>query len=273
MSAIRTDVSPAGLSRAVEENMFVACGALYSHMPGAEYHDTPDMMRWATGLPHPILNGATRARLTPENADAQIAETIALFRAKGAPAMWWHDPSSQPTDLGQRLIAHGFTQGNGMPGMAADLHKAQNPLPSNPALAVAEVRDDAGLKVWTDICCRSFGMSEEIRSSFFASCSHIGYGADRPMRNFLCTLNGEPAACASLCIGAGIAGIYCVGTIAEARRQGCGAAVTQACLDAAREQGYRIAILQASKMGEPVYQRLGFETVCRIETYFWAPPS
>ena len=44
MSGIQTDVSPEGMSRAVEENMFVACGALFRGLPGVEYEDGPDGM-------------------------------------------------------------------------------------------------------------------------------------------------------------------------------------------------------------------------------------
>jgi len=273
MSAIHTDVSPAGMVQAVEENLSAVCRLLYSHIPGAYYQEDPELICWATGLPHPVLNGATRARLTPENADARLEELIALFRKRGVPAMWWYDPSSQPTDLGARLEAHGFTRGKGMPGMALDLQKPQAPLALSPALAIRKVTDEATLRLWIGVLCRGYGLSEQIGESFFTACVQIGLGPDSPARHFLCTLDGEPAACASLCAGAGIGGIYNVATLPEARRQGCGALVTQACLDAAREDGYRVAILQASEMGEPVYRRLGFEEACRIETYFWGVPA
>lgn len=253
--------------------MFAACSALYRHIPGVDYRESPEMLCWITGLPHPMMNGGSRARLSPENADAAIAELVARFRERGVPALWWYDPSSQPADLGQRFLAHGFTQGRGMPGMALDLHLLQPALPDNPSLALEEVRDSQTLQIWTEVCGRGSSLPAQIDASFYAACTGIGYGPDSALRLFLCRRNGEPAACAMLCLEAGIAGIYCVATLEAARRQGCGAAVTQACLNAAREQSYRIAILQASAMGEPVYKKLGFETVCRIETYLWRPEA
>lgn len=62
----------------------------------------------------------------------------------------------------------------------------------------------------------------------------------------------------------GVAGVYCVATLPSHRGRGLGAHITAEPLRLAREMGYQIGILQASKAGYPVYQRLGFETVGSI---------
>ncbi|HXQ37494.1 MAG TPA: hypothetical protein VN843_26015, partial [Anaerolineales bacterium] len=68
---------------------------------------------------------------------------------------------------------------------------------------------------------------------------------------------------------AGVAGIYNVTCIPEARGQGIGAAVTLASLLNGRELGYRVGILQASSMGRKVYQRLGFQDFGKLSVYLW----
>ncbi len=55
-----------------------------------------------------------------------------------------------------------------------------------------------------------------------------------------------------------MAGIWNVATVKEARGQGLGSAIVWQALRDARQMGYQIAALESSKMGYPVYRRLGF---------------
>ena len=65
----------------------------------------------------------------------------------------------------------------------------------------------------------------------------------------------------------GVAGLYNVATLPEARGKGIGAYMSFAPLLEAREDGYRIGILQASDMGRSVYERLGFQDRGRLISY------
>jgi ribosomal protein S18 acetylase RimI-like enzyme len=80
-------------------------------------------------------------------------------------------------------------------------------------------------------------------------------------------LDGEPVAAAALFIGAGVAGIYNVCTVPEARGHGIGTAVTAVALDAAVADGLDLAVLGASDKGYSVYRRLGFRDVSRLRSY------
>lgn len=81
------------------------------------------------------------------------------------------------------------------------------------------------------------------------------------VQRFVATLNGSIVAQTLLLFGGGVAGIYNVGVVPEARSRGIGKAiVTAACLHA-REKGYNFATLNANHIGRPVYNQLGFKWI------------
>lgn len=92
--------------------------------------------------------------------------------------------------------------------------------------------------------------------------------SDRSVRIATAYLLGEPVS-AAVAIRSGLAaGIYVVWTQERARRRGIGRAVTWAAIEAARRTwNVRIAILQSSEMGLPVYRSMGFAEVSRYSVY------
>ena len=84
-------------------------------------------------------------------------------------------------------------------------------------------------------------------------------------------MNGSPVATASLFCGAGVAAIANVGTAADLRGRGYGRIVSAHPLTLARDAGYRIGTLWASRVGVPMYRRLGFRPYCLGPVYLWKP--
>ena len=80
-------------------------------------------------------------------------------------------------------------------------------------------------------------------------------------------LDDEPVATASLITAGSAAGIYNVATVAAVRGRGIGAAMTAFAVRAGADRGMQVATLQASTMGRPVYERMGFEFVCDFVPY------
>lgn len=80
---------------------------------------------------------------------------------------------------------------------------------------------------------------------------------------FLASLEGEPAAGAMLIATHGVAGVYWVGTTPAARGHGLAELCTRAAGNAGFDLGARVAALQASVMGEPIYRRMGYVEVTR----------
>ena len=70
---------------------------------------------------------------------------------------------------------------------------------------------------------------------------------------------------------AGVAGIYNVTTLEQARGKGIGTAITLAPLNEAKNLGYQIGILQSSDMALNMYKQMGFKEYCQMEWYIWQP--
>jgi GNAT superfamily N-acetyltransferase len=129
------------------------------------------------------------------------------------------------------------------------------------------VSDVETLKQWCHTLVVGFEGPDFMEDAWLELWGTVGLGTQSPMSHYLGRLNGKPVATSSMFLGAGVAGIYDVVTLPEARRQGIGAAITLAPLREARALGYRVGILHASEMGFSVYHRIGFREYCRIDNY------
>jgi ribosomal protein S18 acetylase RimI-like enzyme len=118
---------------------------------------------------------------------------------------------------------------------------------------------------------QAFSLGYEIPGSvgelIFDMLSDLGF--EMPLRQYVGYLRGKPVACSSLFFSAGVAGIYLVATVPEARGQGIGSALTLIPLLEARDMGYRIGVLGSSEMGLGVYQRLGFQEYFKFGHYIY----
>lgn len=267
MDEILQDTSPPAVIAAIEANLAEEMATFGRYYPGAELREDSEIEWFITGLPSTLLNGVLRTRFDEANADAKIAQVIDLFTARNVPISWGVGTTDRPTDLGKRLEARGFVRVHTETGMAADLLTLYEggTIPSN--FSIVEVSNLAFLKQYAHVSMRGFDNTEEHTAIYFQTYTNIGFGLHLPWRHFLGFLDGEPVAASSLLLHAGVAGVYGVATIPEARRMGIGAAMTLAPLRLARSRGYQLGILSPSEMGLNVYQRLGFREYCAVQIY------
>jgi ribosomal protein S18 acetylase RimI-like enzyme len=269
MTPIVQDTSPAALTAAIEDNLF-AFFALFRRLPGAAYEDRPDRIRLVTGIPFPMFNAVFRARLAPATLEAEITATLAPFTARHLPMLWWTGPATQPADLGARLQARGMVRTSDSTGMACDLRDLPPPV-MPPGLTIHRVSDASGFAAWVEPVGRSFDLPPFAANALRGFCERLGFGPDTPLQHYVGRMDGTPVAGASLCLGAGVAGLYNVATIPEGRDQGTATALVLAALHAARTRGYRVGSLQSSRMGLNLYRRLGFAEYCTIAHYLGPP--
>ncbi|MGH2515209.1 MAG: hypothetical protein ACRDHP_06095, partial [Ktedonobacterales bacterium] len=114
---------------------------------GAEIHHEPDALWFVTGIPLHVPNGVVRFRATPEEASGRIDALLGEFAKRHAPSCWLLNPSTTPSNLAERLHAHGFFS-EFAPGMAADLHAVDFGVPPPAGLKVQLVADDSAMADW-----------------------------------------------------------------------------------------------------------------------------
>lgn len=256
--------------RAIEDNaaeLLMAMGAA----GGGTQRD--DAVRWTIGgSPIDYHNAVVAADLEDDTADQAIAESVAELRAHRVPGCWHVGPSMRPADLGDRLLAAGFTHGGTEPGMALDLTQVGGSSPTaadSGALRITRVESDEDLTTWAATLAQGFGEGEK-EANWVASVYRT-LGLADPWRHYLARLDGAPVATATIYLAAGVAGVYFVMTVPQVRRRGIGAAVTLSALREAKDSGVGYAVLGSSPAGQSVYERLGFREYCTIDLYEWAP--
>ena len=78
--------------------------------------------------------------------------------------------------------------------------------------------------------------------------------------NYVAHVDGRPAACLQILPVDGDACVLLVATLPEARGRGLAGRLMHRALWDAREDGCDLSTLQATKLGEPVYARLGYKS-------------
>ena len=254
-------------SQAIEGNLF-AFFPLFARWSRAEAHDDPDMIWTLSDVPFPLFNSVLRARLPRARVDEGIDRAIGRCRARGVPLLWWTGPATEPADLDRRLAARGLYEEHAT-GMAVRL---VGPLPpASPVVTVERVDSRVRLERWCEVLCGAFEMPAFVGEAFLGLTLALGLDEDAPFRHYLARLDGDPVGTCSMFLGAGVAGVYDVGTLLHARRRGVARAATRAAMEDARRFGYTTAILHSTDSGLSVYRSLGFREQCRLGQYVWVP--
>jgi ribosomal protein S18 acetylase RimI-like enzyme len=221
-----------------------------------------------TGIPHPFMNGAFRIKMTSSEA---IEKALTYFKTRKVPFIWWIGSEDQSAEWGKHLQAHGLIYDQDYSGMAANLRTMSGDWPSPSGLTIESVSDNEMLKHWIDAALIGFGLPDNSEKACFDLFASLGF--DLPLRNYVGLMDGKPVAASQLFLAAGVAGIYWVATVPEARRQGIGKALTLAPLREARAIGYRFSILHPTEIGLGVYRSLGFEDYGNLSLGIWLGES
>jgi GNAT superfamily N-acetyltransferase len=154
------------------------------------------------------------------------------------------------------------------PAMIAPV--AQLPAPDLNGVTVETAETASQYREWADVICDGFGLGGE-------SATGVAMAHEWPCRHerdrvyMLLKREGLVVATALLHTSCGVAGIYGIAVRRSYQRQGLGTLATLVTARAGAERGFTMAMLQATREGFPVYERLGFSTICAFRS--WLIPA
>jgi len=243
-------MTPAEQAAAHDRNFIAAVSLLASTAPAGSTMQVGSIPVAITGAATAFLNVAWV--VAPPD-PTELREAISVLRASGFP-FTLHVRSDLP-DVIAGLVATGLSDEGRLPCLVIE----PGPVPPAPPGLEIERVDRRRWEAFREVLAEAFGIPRAAAEVLYGP----GLLDDDRLRAFVGTVDGrEVTAAAAIRTGSTI-GIYSVATIPDARGRGFGTAVTWHLL-ADADPGWDVAVLQASEMGRPVYERMGFKLVCEF---------
>lgn len=218
------------------------------------------------GVPHPMGNLAIAADQTEGEFHAMLDDAERWVAANKFPVALITFPDVGRPERGEWLAARKWALLDNMPGMWLEATAGFEPGRPPAGVSVRHANDAASLAQVVKVVTEGYPVPEAA-SELFVHGIHRSNTGGVTAANYLVTVEGEPAACAAVCVRDGVAGVYCVATIERFRGRGLGALVTRAATAHGFASGARHALLHATPMGEPIYRKLGFQEIARVPLY------
>ena len=245
--------------RAAHLNLVDSSRQLFELDSGVRLADYDGALIGAGSHPHPAITNAVMRRDDAVDARELIAMARGFFGDLNRSfSVYVRGGEDEDEDLVAAAEEDGLNFVYEMPEMVCQHRVEQRSLPGDAEVKPVTSTEQAA--AYWELTARAYVSLSFPPELFGCYDRPEGLLADN-VRAFLGYLDGKPVSAAMTVIHGGVAGIYWVGTIEEARGKGLAWAATAATTNAGFDLGAELASLQASHMGEPIYARMGYETL------------
>lgn len=232
-------------------------------VPGGAITEAHGVTCTATTVPIAFFNPCFIIEDAPDP-EAAIDLARRFYAERGLPWLL-RTHGTAAARVGEAAKDAGLIAGGAAPGMLlADRSGAG---PDVPGLEIRTVQNLDDLRTFNLTSAHGFGLPVEAMAAWDTPAMLAGPDATF----YLGLIDGTPVATSMRFTSHRIAGVYTVSTLAEYRGRGIGAALTWRAALGGKGEGCIASALQASSMGLPVYQRMGYRHVSDYET--WDMPS
>lgn len=257
-----------GLRRACDANVRAACTATARATPGGGVFEVGTSLLVRTGIPTASFNpvfALERVR-DPERLADQIRTRLVI------PRVPWVLITTPDARLGLTAVvdAFGLVRRRVIPVMVLDLEELP-PARDSPPLTIRRATEPEDVRRWA----RTFEHGMEVPSGFLdpwiEGAIRTTSVSSGPYQFFTGFVDGTAVATSARFTTGPIAGVYYVQTHPEHRRRGFGRALTAAAADG-RADRCEVSCLQATTMGRPLYESMGYRTIGEYELWQAPPP-
>ncbi|HAV76686.1 MAG TPA: hypothetical protein DCX53_04950 [Anaerolineae bacterium] len=231
---------------------------------GCTLHDEEESLWFETPIPTLPYNTVLRFQVK-QDVEERIDSLVNHYTDRGVAQLWIVHPSAKPDDLGKKLEKRGLQEIEIVPGMARSLDHLSEPPPIPDGVEIREVLDQKELVEFRNFAALRWGVADEHHEHLQGVFEAFKIGED--VRFWMAWKDGKAISKLALYNGSGSAGIYAVATKTEARGMGIASILMNVGMQAAKEMGHTLCVLDSSPPAEKLYQRLGFITVAPFHLF------
>ncbi len=252
----------------VSENLREAMRFFGRARAEGEICDLPPLTVISSGVNYGVFNAAvlnSELHGDVEPLSRQLETSAAFYRQRNLPWSFWACDdliSAVRGPLRPVLDRHALRHITTAPGMAAE--NLSGPVRALPRVDVREVSDAATRTAFSHVTAVSFDIPFTICDAVYGN--ERGWGGT--LRGWVGYVNGTPVSTTATIRWAGVIGIYSVGTLPGYERRGYAEAVMRHAIRAAEDGGpANGVVLQSTRAGLRLYERLGFRTVTSFHVF------
>jgi ribosomal protein S18 acetylase RimI-like enzyme len=243
----------------VHLNLIDSSRQLFELDPDAVIESEDGWLLGAGSPSHPVISNAAFRSDDSVDAGEFVSRAKDFFDARGRGfSIWIRGEEPEDRDLTAATAGAGAQLVYEMPEMVLGSPVEEPHLPAG--VELRQLTEAGQADDYWRVAAASYASIGFPAEVFGGYSNHAGLLAENVVA-FIAYLDDRPVSIAMTIVSHGVAGIYWVGSLEQARGKGLGRAVTAAATNAGFKLGAKIASLQASPMGKPIYEAMGYETV------------
>jgi hypothetical protein len=174
-------------------------------------------------------------------------------------------PTAWPENINDVLEKSGFVTTRTAYGRTLQLDQKID-IDTDPDFTCKTITEESDVRIWAGIVTQHLFNADEKLSDHFSEI--VSKMLDSNVACILGYYKGMPVTSSLLFIDEdNIAGYYFVATVDAYRKKGFGSLITDYSMNVLKEKNIQYSILQATELGRPVYEKIGFKEKCTLGRY------